>query len=252
MKRFILSTLLVLALVSTSWAIKTYNCDYLTGGDQRAVDYLSVSDLNNGDRAIVAYKSGVSDYLYYFKYDSSGTTAENTSAHPYFIRPNDYATKGVWYECSPSWMALDGTLSLNNLTVSGTLTTNHVAASGKLSGGIPYEAASGTSTVSGTTLYGGYIYGAAGAGVTRTLPTATGAGENVVFFNVGNTYISGGTLYVHFTSGDTIYCNQTITAGTSKFILAGVSTWTKQILAISTEANHWIVKTVGSPTVDWD
>jgi hypothetical protein len=258
MKRFILSILILLAMASPAQAITTYNVDALTGGAQRALDYISVNDLNNGDRSIAVFRSGVTDYYLYFKYDASGVTAEQTASHPYYIRPNDYVASGVWVEVAPNWIAFGTSLSIQDLTVSNTLTTNKVASSGWLSGGVPWEYASGTSTVSGTTLYGGYIYGdgtklgSAMNGTTRYLPTATGNGENVVFFTVGNTFTSGGTLYVHFQAGDTVYSTQTITPGVSKFIIASTETWGKQVLVISPAANRWIVKTVGTPSVDWD
>lgn len=98
MKRIFLSILLFLALSSPAMAIVTYNCDSLTGGAQRSLDYASVNDLNDGDRAIVVAPSGSTNYFYMFKYDASGTTAENTSSHPYYVRPDSYVTKGVWYE----------------------------------------------------------------------------------------------------------------------------------------------------------
>jgi len=31
-------------------------------------------------------------------FDADGTGAENVSVHPYTVRPNDYATQGVWLE----------------------------------------------------------------------------------------------------------------------------------------------------------
>lgn len=123
MKRFLLSILLILALAVPSWAIVTYNCEYLTGGAQRALDYLSVSDLNNGDRAIVVYGSGVSKYLYYFKYDASGVTAENTYIHPYYVRPNDFATAGVWYEVPPGTGSRDIYLDTSEADPSTSLQT---------------------------------------------------------------------------------------------------------------------------------
>ena len=257
MKRLFLALFFVISLLVPyqAQAITTYNCDYLTGGAQRSLDYVSVDDLNNGDRAIVLYASGVSTYIGFYKYDSSGVTVENTSVHPYTVRPDDYVASGVWVEIPLSWVDLLTSLSITNLTVTNLLSVNNVAADGELSGGIPYEIApDGSETVSGTSLWGGYITGKQDGltGTTRILPAGTGMGENVVFFNTGNTYLSGGTLYVHATSGDTIWCNQEFEAGISKFVISGVSTWNQQILAISTEPNTWTIKTIGTPDIEWD
>ena len=74
--------------------VNTYNCNGLTGGGSRVLDSHSVNDLVNNDRAIC----GVSGELLYFKYNATGTTAEQVVAHPYLIRPNDYVTQGNWEE----------------------------------------------------------------------------------------------------------------------------------------------------------
>ena len=74
--------------------LTTFNCTALTGGAARALDSYAVAGLTDGDRAICA----VGGVLLYFMFDADGTDAENVSAHPYKVRPNDYDTQGVWIE----------------------------------------------------------------------------------------------------------------------------------------------------------
>jgi hypothetical protein len=90
-------------LASSAGAVTTYNCTALTGGAARALDSYSVNDLSDGDRAIVATSD---DEFYYFEYQASETDAEATTNHPYRIRPDDYASSGVWYEQMP-WVVHD-------------------------------------------------------------------------------------------------------------------------------------------------
>ncbi len=75
--------------------ITTYNCTALTGGAARALDSYSRLALADGDRAIVALSS---NKLLYFKYVAASTDAEDTTNHPYKVRPDDYSTAGVWVE----------------------------------------------------------------------------------------------------------------------------------------------------------
>lgn len=86
-----------------------YNCDALTGGAARALDSHSVGDLSDGDRAVVL---DASNDLMVFEFQSAATDAENTATHPYRVRPDDYATAGVWYEQEPVYIRKDGTLAL--------------------------------------------------------------------------------------------------------------------------------------------
>lgn len=131
----ILSVFILLFLVSPSYAIVTYNCDYLTGGAARALDYISVDDLNTGDRAIVVVtESGVSRFYHYFKYDASGVTVENTATHPYIVRPNDFASIGVWTEVTASWIDIGSSLSISSLTIGGTGPVTSIMTDGTLSG----------------------------------------------------------------------------------------------------------------------
>lgn len=258
-KLFAIFTIIIalwVASVTPVYAIETKNCDYLTGGAQRALDYISVNDLNDGDRAFVIHLSGASYYMVYMKFDATGTTAENVSNHPYYVRPDDYNTRGVWYEVLSHFVDLDADLSITNLTVTSLLTVNDVIASGKLSGGKIYHPLYADYTVSGVTLLGGYITGVSEpetqSGITVTFPSATGPNENVFLYNSDNTYDTGNTLYVHFNAADTIVCDQTFTAGTSKFIISGTSPFDNRIVAWSAEAKIWHVLTVGPATVDWD
>jgi len=96
-------------------AYTTYNCTALTGGAERALDALSVATLVTGDRARCVVSGAVSDYTY----SSTGTSAEQTTIHPFIIRPDDYTSGGNWTE------------SLSNSYVKiGTLTRAMDAASG--------------------------------------------------------------------------------------------------------------------------
>ena len=98
-KKLFALSFLALLVASLVYAYVTYNCDGLTGGSPRDLDYISVNDLNHGDRAIVI-DSETSSYLY-FEFDSTSTQAENVTTHPYYVRPDDYVTQGVWHEINP-------------------------------------------------------------------------------------------------------------------------------------------------------
>lgn len=111
-------------------------------------------------------------------------------------------------------------------------------------------------TLSGSSLFGAWVTGASNAartptaGITVYLVSPSG-GENVYLYNDDATTSSGNTLYVHFASGDTVKSDQTITAGTSKFIVGGTAL-EKSLLCWSTGTSVWVVKTSGTPTVAWD
>jgi microcystin-dependent protein len=75
-------------------AYTTYNCDGLQGGTERKLDALAVADLSDKDRSFVA----VGAKFYYFKYNATGTAAENVTTHPYVVRPDDYSSGGNWEE----------------------------------------------------------------------------------------------------------------------------------------------------------
>jgi len=99
---FIAVVLSLLILASPAWAVKTYNCTALTGGASRALDSYGVATLSDGDRAIVADSN---DEFLYFEYQSSATDAEETTNHPFRVRPDDYSSSGVWYEQMPRIVA---------------------------------------------------------------------------------------------------------------------------------------------------
>lgn len=69
--------------------IKTYNCIGLTGGGSRVLDNYPIAGLADGDRATVNYNNV--EYRYLFV-----AAATNAEASPDIIRPNDYASAGVW------------------------------------------------------------------------------------------------------------------------------------------------------------
>ena len=73
-------------------AIKTWNATALTGGATRALDAIAISSLTDGDRAFVV----ASGKLYVYEFDSSATDAETMPTTTQYIRPDDYATAGVW------------------------------------------------------------------------------------------------------------------------------------------------------------
>ena len=126
MKKYLLtlffSILVACIPLSVDAQIKTLNCWELTGGGTRALDSYAVADLKavvDGVRALVVISS---DEWYYFEFQSAATDAENTSTHPYRVRPDDYSTSGVWYEQSlVGYFASNVTVDANvNLGTVGT------------------------------------------------------------------------------------------------------------------------------------
>ncbi len=74
-------------------------CTSFTGGTVGALDYYSVNDLVDG------YQHHVfnSNKVYHFKFDETATDAEDTTTHPYKVRPDDYVDAGVWIEQEPDF-----------------------------------------------------------------------------------------------------------------------------------------------------
>lgn len=78
-----------------------YGRSALTGGGSGALDELQITgagtpntyDLAEGDSAQVVTISGTTANWYIYVFDADGTTAESS---PTTIRPDDYATAGVW------------------------------------------------------------------------------------------------------------------------------------------------------------
>jgi len=107
-------------------AIKVYNCSALTGGGYRALDAISQAVLVNGDRAITL-EGGK---LHVHAYNSSSTAAESS---PGVIRPNDYASSGVWENQSSPFgdigptitatVPIEGDIRGGDITVSGNVVT---------------------------------------------------------------------------------------------------------------------------------
>lgn len=257
MKRLFAAIFFFLSLliaVPPARSVVTYNCDSLTGGAQRALDYISVNDLNDGDRSLVTYSSGVSTYLGIYKYDASGVTPENTSVHPFYIRPNDYATSGVWCEIPLSWVDLQTTLSILNLTVTGTNSVVNLDASGRITG--PYymfDSWSGSTsvTLSGATLYGAYISNyTATSSVTVIVPTAvTGYQVNA---DLAKDMTSGSTIYLYLAAGDSILNKPNFVCGTASgtsYYMLSSTTPGESVSLIAIGLGRWkVYETAGSPS----
>jgi hypothetical protein len=107
-------------------AIKVYNCTALTGGGVRALDAISQSVLVNGDRAITLENGK----LHVHAYNSSSMAAESS---PGVVRPNDYASAGVWENQSSPFgdigptitatVPIEGDIRGGDITVSGNTLT---------------------------------------------------------------------------------------------------------------------------------
>jgi hypothetical protein len=81
---------LVFAFVPAADAqVKFRGFTALTGGGTGALDKIPIAELTNGDIGFVATDT----YFYVYKFNSAATNAESS---PNYIRPNDYATAGVW------------------------------------------------------------------------------------------------------------------------------------------------------------
>lgn len=102
---------------------KNFIADGLQGGTSRALDSFPIANLTSGDRAFVSDSGN----FYYFKFDSTSTAAETVASHPYYIRPDDYATSGVWVEQQTSGSGGSGTVTSVSVTtangVSGSVAT---------------------------------------------------------------------------------------------------------------------------------
>jgi hypothetical protein len=265
MKKYLLAILLLLIPLNAH-AIVTYNCNGLTGGTSRDLDYLLVSDLSNNDRAIVVAESGSSVYYHYFRYIASGTTAENTATHPYYVRPDDYATSGVWQEVVSSWVDLGTDLTINDLTainatISGTLTVNNVEASGALSGSLPVTdlADNTTHTLTGVSREGGVAhnyYAIGGSGCTVHLGDGV-KGDSFIAALSRSTQVatgSGASIFVTWANTQTLL-NQAdfVTgtgAGTSMYYLSG--TTGMGLTGICVADDLWYVYGDGSPSQETD
>jgi len=258
MKKLFLSIIILAAVTifaANARAIITYNCTAWTGGTDRALDSISVDDLSDGARAIVFYASGTSTYLGLAEYDASGTTAENVSVHPYFVRPDDYSTGGVWCEIPASWVDLLTSLTIADLTVTGTNTVVNLDASGRLTGALVVtDINTGTVTLSGVSQRGGLVTNLnAASEVTAVFSSATKGDSAIVY--LAKDMISGSTLWIQFNSADKIinysdFVTGTV-AGTSYYYLSDDTTsglTGEGISLISPADGFWIVYENESPT----
>lgn len=102
MKKLFLVLFLVLAFPFVAFsAVNKYGCTGLTGGTAGTLDALDITgastpnadNLADGDIAFVYTISGSITIVYPYIFDADGTDAEDS---PSVIRPDDYATAGVW------------------------------------------------------------------------------------------------------------------------------------------------------------
>ena len=258
MKKTILSIIIsaLLLFAVNAHAIVTYNCNTWTGGTARALDAISVDDLSDGARAIIFYSSGATTYLGLAEYVASGTTAENTSAHPYFVRPDDYSSSGVWVERPASWVDLQTSLTIANLTVTGTNTVVNLDASGSLTGSLLVtDINTGTVTLSGVSQRGGLITNLYASSEVTGVFSAAAKGDSAIVSLVKD-MTSGSTIWVQFDSADKIINYSTFVtgtaAGTSYYYLSdskasGVTS--EGISIVSPADGYWFIYVHGSPTV---
>lgn len=101
MKKILVLATAILLAASPVMAARYYFATSLTGGAAGALDTLDITgattpnaeNLADGDAAQVVLMSGTTALVYRYVFDADGTTAE---ASPVTIRPDDYATQGVW------------------------------------------------------------------------------------------------------------------------------------------------------------
>jgi hypothetical protein len=82
--------------------ITTYNCkDLIAESGDRVLSCIDINTLVEGDRAFVVMNDEVLQRknLLFFEFVAASTKANNTSVHPYHVRPNNYSGAGVWEEC---------------------------------------------------------------------------------------------------------------------------------------------------------
>lgn len=75
--------------------IKVFNCFGLVGEDERDLSAISITSLDaQKHKAFVI----VDNNPMVFEWDATGDQVTNVSEHPFAVRPNDFATAGVWRE----------------------------------------------------------------------------------------------------------------------------------------------------------
>ncbi len=152
-------------------AYKIYNCNGLTGGASRDLDAISVAVLADGDRAMVC----ANDSFYFFVFAAASTAAESS---PSRIRPNDYASAGVWENQSSPFgntgpivsteVPIEENIRGGDVTVSGNILTISPVSCMDSTGVIRlYTAANTTVTLPGTVNGNFYVF------ITRLLDGVT-------------------------------------------------------------------------------
>lgn len=68
---------------------KTFNAYRLSGGTTDSLDSVPIASISDLDRAFATQDN----VLYYYQFSASGTEAD---AEPFYIRPDDYVSAGVW------------------------------------------------------------------------------------------------------------------------------------------------------------
>ena len=118
--------------------MNVYECIALTGGGANALDAISWSVAVDDDMAFVT----ASQRFYVFRYDIFSFDAEDVSAHPYTIKPDDAgANPGRWKEATAAIIEsdfdhdslsgyvanehIDWTASSNNFATTGSLTISN-------------------------------------------------------------------------------------------------------------------------------
>ncbi len=169
---------------------KNFIADGLTGGTSRKLDSFPIAGLTTGDRAFVSDSGN----FYYFKFDSTAVNAENTTTHPYYVRPDDFATAGVWVEQQTSGGS--GTVTSVSVTtangVSGTVATATTTPAITLTLGVITP-----TSVNGLTLTAqavGFTISGGTTSKTLTVPldasvSGTNTGDNV-YWNLASTVLS--------------------------------------------------------------
>jgi len=109
-------------------------------------------------------------------------------------------------------------------------------------------------TITGASKFGGWItcgtVDPARSGVTATLESSTGQGENIVFYLANDTAQSGTSIWVVGPAGDTFVCASDIIAGTSKIALTG-TTLSQVVTITGTGVSTWTVMSKTTPTIEW-
>ena len=109
-------------------------------------------------------------------------------------------------------------------------------------------------TITGATKFGGWITSGTSdvtrSGVTATLESSTGQGENMVFYLANDTAQSGTSIWVVGPAGDTFICASDIISGTSKIALTG-TTMSQVVTITGTGVSTWTVMSKTTPTIEW-